>query len=155
MRTRKAVNFIEKYNRVSAKARRNYETSIEPRLAYSPPRRLQLVSRLFKNRTNFSFSQICRAHFLKSRVCKSCENPRQRSLSAPTRISEYGGIPGCTGASHPGGPQKIMFSVVSSPSPEKRRVSWPVRCVWPTKPSNACGRSLSARGACASSICLP
>ena len=71
------------------------------------------------------------------------------------RISEYGGIPGCTSASHPGGPQKIMFSVVSSPPPEKRRVSWPVRCVWPTKPSNACGRSLSARGACASSICLP
>ena len=57
--------------------------------------------------------------------------------------------------SHPGGPQNIMFSVVSSPSPEKRRVSWPVRCVWPTKPSNVCGRSLSARGACASSICLP
>ena len=94
MRTRKAVNFIEKYNRVSAKARRNYETSIEPRLAYSPPRRLQLVSRLFKNRTNFTFSRNCRAHFLKSRVCKPCENPRQRSLSAPTRISEYDGIPG-------------------------------------------------------------
>ena len=84
MRTRKVVNFIEKYNRVSCES--SYETSIEPRLAYAPPRSLQLVSRLFKNRTNFSFSRYCRAHFLESRVCKLCENPRQRSLSTPAKL---------------------------------------------------------------------
>ena len=146
MRTRKAVDFIKKYDRASEKQERAmYNSSIDLRLAYAPPCGLQVLSRLFEHRTNFIHSRDCRANFLESRVCKPCENPRQRSLSAPANRERDESQATNAQCTHPGGPQKIMFSVVSSPSPEKRRVLRPVKWAWPTNSSNVRGRSLSAR----------